>query len=409
MDHHTFTKQYLAIIRDTLRISENDDGQLTYHWDKDTADELTRRLENHLDIYTKSAIETAREHAEDELYSYHFGLSPNLNETLKYAPLYTDHVVLQDIVYRTLRGRQRTSEQQLEKSVMSYVNNIVKWEPLIEEGHLSILPSPHLWSEPIREYLDKIETGEKRILTQPLLATDRLNTKPFTDAPHYSGQLTQMAMGATQLMEAAKTGDIDLVNNGGWEQIDTMHEARVLSVGSQLLGTNDDDSQADLYYLPDASYEDVIELATEFDGFRSCYDDIVRDLVNSEGGEVEELIAQAPDKIESDYRDIKQRLQFKRKGLSAAAGIAGLAITLPVFVNISPEDLLTTSYLMSNSMNWEELLNAVISVASGVTGTLALSELAKDLTSEEHEFHIVMSELERASTNNSHVESLRPI
>lgn len=408
MDHHTFTEQYLAIICDTLRISENDDGQLTYHWDKDTADELTRRLENHIDIYTESAIESARKHAGDKLYSYHFGHSPNLNETLKYAPLYTDHVVLQDIVYRTLRGRQRMSEQQLKDSVTTYVNNIVQWEPLIEAGHLSILPSPQLWSEPIREYLDKMGTGKKRICTQPLLATDRLNTKPFTDAPRYSEQLTQMAMGATQLMEAAETGEINLISNDRWNQIDTMQETRVLSVGSQLFGTQDD-SQADLYYLPDASYEDVIELSAEFDGFRSCYDDIVRDLVSSEGGEIEELVAQAPEKIESDYNDIKQRLQFKRKGISAATGIAGLAIALPVFVSISPEDLLTTSYLMSNYMNWEELLNAVVSVAGGVTGTVSLSELAKDLTSEEHDFHMVMSELERAPTNNSHVESLRPV
>ncbi|MFC7070607.1 hypothetical protein ACFQL9_13215 [Halobaculum lipolyticum] len=408
MDHHTFTEQYLAIIRDTLRISENDDGQLTYHWDKDTADELTRRLENHLDIYTESAIASAREHAEKELYSYHFGLSPNLNETLKYAPLYTDHVVLQDIVYRTLRGRQQTSEQQLKNSVMSYVNNIVQWEPLIEAGHISILPSPHLWSEPIREYLDTIETGEKRVCTQPLLATDRLNTKPFTDAPRYSNQLTHMATGATQLMEAAQTGDIELVNNGGWDQFDTTQEARVLSVGSQLFGTHND-SKADLYYMTGASYEDVIELATEFDGFRSCYDDIIRDLVNSEGGEVEELVAKAPEKIAADYKDIKQRLQLKRAGLSAATGIGGLAITLPVFVNVSPEDLLTTSYLLSSSMNWEELLNAVITAAGGVTGTAALRDLAQNLTSDEHDFHMVMSELERASTNNSHVESLRPI
>jgi hypothetical protein len=86
-----------------------------------------------------------------------------------------------------------------------------------------------------------------------------------------------------------------------------------------------------------------------------------------------------------------------------------LAFALPVFVSISLEDLLTTSYLMSNYMNWEELLNAVVSVAGGVTGTVSLSELAKDLTSEEHDFHMVMSELERASTNNSHVESLRPV
>lgn len=409
MDHHTFTEQYLAIIRDTLRISENDDGQLTYYWDNDTVDELTRRLENHLDIYTESAIESVREHAEDELYSYHFGLSPNLNETLKYAPLYTDHVVLQDIVYRTLRGRHQTSEQQLKNSVMGYVNNIVQWEPLIEAGHVSILPSPQLWSEPIREYLDTIETGEERILTQPLLATDRLNTKPFTDAQRYSGQLKLMADNATDLMEAAETGNIDLVNNGGWKQFDTTQRTRVLSVGSQLFGTQDNDSHADLYYLPDASYEDVIELATKFDGFRSCYNEIVDDLVTTEGGEVEELVAQAPEKIASDYRDIKQRLQIKRKGLSATAGVAGLAISLPVFVNISPEDLLTTSYLMSNSMSWEELLKSVISVASGVTGTMTLRELAKDLTSEEHDFHKVMSELERASAKNSHVESLRPI
>ena len=408
MDHRTFTEQYLAIIRDTLQPSETNNGQLSFDWDRDSADELARRLENHFDVNTGSAIESARERAEDNHYSYHFGHSPNLNETLKYAPLYTDHVVLQDIVYRTLRARHHRSDQQIKKSVLTYVENIVQWEPLIKGGHLSILPSPHLWSEPIREYLEGIESGAMQICTQPLLATDRLNTNPFTDAEDYSNKVKNLALAASELIEAAETSKIDLVQNNTWGPHETTEETRVLSVGSQMFGT-DGETGRDLYYLPDASYEEVIELATEFEGFRSCYNDIITDLVKTEGGEVEDLVAQAPEKIESDYDDIKQRLQLKKETISAAGGIAGLAVSLPLFVNVSPEDILRTSYLMSSAVNWEQLIESVIAITSGASGGWTLQEISRDLISDEHDFDMVMSELERASVNNSHVKSLRPV
>jgi hypothetical protein len=124
MDHHSFTEQYLAIIRDTLRVQTTDDGEKRYQWTEDTADELTRRLENHFNSFAEAAITAAREDATESMYSFHYGYSPNLSETLKYAPLYTDHVILQDIVYRTLRGSRDRPPKERHDSVMPYIQNI---------------------------------------------------------------------------------------------------------------------------------------------------------------------------------------------------------------------------------------------------------------------------------------------
>lgn len=130
------------------------------------------------------------------MYSFHYGYSPNLSETLKYAPLYTDHVILQDIVYRTLRGSRDRPPKERHDSVIAYIQNILNWEPLIQSGHVSIVPSPHLWSSEIRSFMNEIDSDERKICSQPPWAAGRFNATPFTDSNDYRGHITQIAMEA---------------------------------------------------------------------------------------------------------------------------------------------------------------------------------------------------------------------
>jgi uncharacterized protein YpbB len=60
MDYHSFTEQYLAIIRDTLQVQTTDDGKKKYQWTEDTADELTRRLENHFNSFALQSPQPVR-------------------------------------------------------------------------------------------------------------------------------------------------------------------------------------------------------------------------------------------------------------------------------------------------------------------------------------------------------------
>lgn len=208
MDHHSFAKQYLAIIHDTLRVQTTNDGKQQYKWTEDTGDELTRRLENHFNSFAETAINAAREGATESMYSFHYGLSPNLSETLKYAPLYTDHVILQDIVYRTLHGNRDGSPKERHDSVMPYIQNILEWEPLIESGYVSIIPSPHLWSSEIRSFITGVGSDERKICTQPLWAAGRFNATPFTDSIEYCDYMTEIAMDARRVQLSSQTGEI---------------------------------------------------------------------------------------------------------------------------------------------------------------------------------------------------------
>lgn len=412
MDHHKFTEQYLEIIRDTLQISENESGRVSCRWDHDTADDLARRLENHMNTFTEDAILSAKASAEDQMYSYHFGLSPHLNETLKYAPLYTDHIVLQDIVYRTLLGRDNYDQSKIKNSVLGYVNNILKWEPLIEGGYISILPSSQLWSGSVRDSLHGMADGKRQICNQSLLASNKLGTTPFTDSPDYKKYMTLMAIEAKNLIESVEEGDLTAPNPTSFDTRSS--NARVRTVGSRLFRHPDStagldpESPADLLYITGASYEEVIELAEEFEGFKSKFRSIIEELARVPENEIDDVIEKAPDKIAEEYKDT-QKLAVSRKMTLAGTGIAGLALSLPVFVSITPQDLFISSTLISSFSGMEELLEHIINVAGGVSGTLTLREIVEEMWSEEYDFYNVVAELDAPVMKNGHVESLSPV
>lgn len=426
MNHHKFTQQYFDIIRDTLQITSGDSDEIHYYWDENTGEELTRRLENHMNAFTEDAIKAARQAASDEMYSFHFGLSPHLNETLKYAPLYTDHVVLQDGVYRSLRNSRENPSKRERQMVLMYIKNIMKWGPLIESGHVSILPSPYLWSSEIRQFLSKIDTGPRQTCTQPLLASNRLQTTPFTDAPEYGQHMSNLARTALMVNRSAETGEFQIQDPtvfealeqgyvaGNSKQIDIefvkdeLDEMKIINVASRLFGDLETESPK-LYYLNDASFQEVIELAEEFEGFRRIFNEILDDLVMTEGGEVEEIVEKSPERIQEEYQQIEKSVSLRRDAILGSAGVAGLAISLPLFVQLSPQDLLTTSYGIGYFGGIEELLNVVIDMAGGISGGLALERVASRMSSDEFDFYNVIAEFDESAVKNSHVESLWPI
>lgn len=427
MDHHSFTEQYLAIIRDTLRVQTTDDGEKRYQWTEDTADELTRRLENHFNSFAEAAITAAREDATESMYSFHYGYSPNLSETLKYAPLYTDHVILQDIVYRTLRGSRDRPPKERHDSVMPYIQNILNWEPLIQSGHVSIVPSPHLWSSEIRSFMSEIDSDERKICSQPLWAAGRFNATPFTDSKDYCGHMTQIAMEAQQLKNSSQTGEVQdpmplnairmgkragdhnrPVTTGAVNE--TLQDMDIRSVGARLFGQQHDDDQADLYYIQDATYEEIIEMAEEFEGFRIKLNDILDELAEEDDvSEFHDILEQAPEKIEADYQQVRREFTVKRDIVQGSAGVAGLAMTLPLFVQLSPADLLATTQLTSNYDLFENLLNAVVGVVGGAGGALSFREVAEQLFSKDDDFVQIMDEFEGTEIENSYVKSLTPV
>jgi len=423
MDHQRFTSQYVEIIEDVLNIETSSNGEVKYRWSSNVPRELSRRLENHFNTHSESAISSARAEAQEQRISFHYGFSPNLNETLKYAPLYTDHVVLQDIVYRTAR-REHTNSS-VRDSILRYVGNIIKWKPLIEEGYVSILPSPHLWSSEIRNFMDSIDTEPRKICTQPLWAAGHFNATPFTDSRQYQNHTFEIVEDARRIQATSATGqvikdptaaralDLGVQSRDGdglkYTEVDgELRQLSVLSVGSQLFGKQDEKDDADLFYVTDADYEEVIELAQEFEGFRSKFQEILEDIAQNDGDEVHEIVEKCPERIESDYEDIKREMNLKRKATLGTAGIAGLTMSLPVILNLSPRSLVSTTHLVNNFETVEQLLTAVVGIAGGVSGFNDISEVANKISSDEYDFVRVMDSFEQNGIHNSPIECLTP-
>lgn len=150
-------------------------------------------------------------------------------------------------------------------------------------------------------------------------------------------------------------------------------------------------------------------MAEEFEGFRIRFNEILTDLAEREGPEVQAILEQCPEEIETEYQRVRREFTVERDLVLGGAGVAGLTMTLPLFVQLSPADLLATTQLTSNYGMFEDLLNAVVGVVGGAGGALSLREVAKQLFSDNHDFIKVMDEFTGTEIENSFVESLTPV
>lgn len=377
MDHHEFTKKYMEILSDVLGLREKD-GNRTFRWSNSTPHELERRLGNHFQVYTEDALKSIKEVGDDKTVSFHYGYSPDPSETLKYAPLYTDCVVMQDIIYRFL-NRDRLSGLELRQTIQEYATEVKDWERLIEDNRVIIVPSPGLWSQDVRDQLPEIPNQKDRRCAPTLYAANKMGSVPFTDSPQYGRRMQQIGENAVGLrvLNDIRDGEIekfrasvdmtwDEFNRGAKIKVEdetyelyqeTLRQNRINNILAYLLGEPGDElpnvDEFDFFYRTDYDYEDVLELSREFRYFREDIADVltaVRD--ENDRDDVIDILESAT-QIRDEYERIKERKASERKKRVASAGVTGFAslnVAIPLYTGFDPESLLLTLRTLSGGV-----------------------------------------------------------
>lgn len=336
-----FSRKYIEILEDVLHterdpsVRPNPESQV---------EELDRRLNSHFSVWQRGALESIREQNRSTVF--HFGNSDQLSTTLDYAPLYVDHVVLQDLVHRQLQFR--TSPEKKLMRIRPIAEEILSWKTLVEEGRMSIVPAPSYWDSRIEEQQAELEPS-RRLFSSPLYASLLLNVKPFTDVPSLKRKLPKMAKGTIgreiakiSVEQTAVVPDDSLIDDPTYYQNEMANLGHddVFDLLPNLLGNPNGRRTPELWCLRDPDPEQLHELSERFSGFRDRINETIRDIESVKNeSEIGEIAEAASEELTREYEMIQeQRLQFRDEIGKQALRV--VLQSIPIIVGMTHQDML---------------------------------------------------------------------
>lgn len=341
MNARRFSAKYVEIVADVLDLR----GSRSVPADPEArVEELRERLENHFSIWHRGALESIRRR--NASTAFHFGNSDRLSRTLEYAPVYVDHVVLQDLLYRQLQSRA-APEIQLRR-ILPVAREVCNWKSLIEDGRISIVPAPTYWDRRIREHHSRLP-AEHRLFAAPLYASLLLDCSPMTDVPYLERKLPRIARGtigkgiaSSSARQTSVVPDDPLTHDEEFyrNELAALQHEDVFDLLPNLLGVAGTDDDPELWCLKDPDPDDVRRLADDVGAFRSRVHEVIREIEGiDDAAEIRAAVDVASEHVREEYESIQQRRSDYRRELGTDS-LRVVLQSIPVLVGATHQDLL---------------------------------------------------------------------
>ncbi|MCD6492728.1 MAG: hypothetical protein J7K36_02855 [Archaeoglobaceae archaeon] len=308
MNIHKFSLRYLEILEENLK-PKKEENKIVLRWQPETPYNLLDDLKYLFKLNKDKIIKSAREIS--GLKSFHFGPTENPLEVVKYSFLFTDHIIMQDLIYRILFVSQHESNSEIFKRVAPIAIEVLNWKELVENKKLFIVPSPSLWSEEIFKFCASRDEegpwGEKSTVLNAIIGSNNLDSIPFTDWVKGHRILYK-------LLEEAVTN--------------MKKDTKIINI-APYLGKR-------LWYLKDATPQDVFELESKYSGFKAELRHLVSEVLDVQSfQEVEELSKSVAESIEEEIKKMeKERRKIRlKKSVGAIGFITGfVGVVLGVYL-----------------------------------------------------------------------------
>lgn len=404
MDVHEFSEEYIGILEEHFPLEKEELGhndQIDRVGLRHSLHSLFERKKHHViaDLQKKNRNRTA----------FHFGPSESITETLRCAPLYTDHVVTQDLLYRQIQFGPDIGGKLLDKRLFETAKEVINWKDFIKRGDVSIVPHPIFWDDEFRDEYVQLD-GAERLYAPPLYAEGKVGITPMTDSKEITLQFYKAAGG--QLGESIK----DLVSKGRFDNeflvdkldgyADEIHtNPEVIDLLPRLLGMRDERNGAgnpelpDMFKLTDLDPDELERKRDSIQGFREeIYNAVEEVQITSERDEVDEIIESLGTVVQETYEDAVREVRGKqvreiKQGLLRSTGHAAAAGTVPLILGLTSGELYSILTLPQ------------LVLTSGVAGATRFTESLLDANSasEENPVFTVFNSFGRA---NSSLENL---
>ena len=340
LDHQDFSIKYIEIVEDALNINQSS----SLRPDPEArVNELTDRLETHFNIWQKGALKSIQR--ENQSIGFHFGNSNQLTKTLSYAPLYVDHVVLQDLILRQLQTH--ASPEIRLKRVQPLVQEVVNWKSLVEEGRVSIIPNPKFWDPVIEEHYSKL-SADRRLFASPLYASILLDCSPLTDVPYLQRKLPNLARSTIGKGIAESGARQELLQGDHWlyddpvyleNELSDLGYSDVFDLPPTLLGANDSRVDPEFWSLRDPDPDIVSELAEDVSGFREELHETVEEIQAVEEDEIGEIVSSGAEDLQREYEQLIRQREDYRNRLERKS-IQTIFQSAPIIVGATHQDFL---------------------------------------------------------------------
>jgi len=186
MNEKEFSQRYLNILSDYFPLNKTE-LSVTDRIDRTGLRNDLRQL---FDLHTESALDSIRTKDPDRT-AFHFGPSETITETLKCAPIYTDHVVTQDLLFRQLRYGGSVGGRRLDKRLFETAKEVTRWQELIDRRDVSIVPHPIFWESEFRKSIADLDS-DQQLYSAPIYAEATLGVTPMTDSMVVSQQFYEV-------------------------------------------------------------------------------------------------------------------------------------------------------------------------------------------------------------------------
>lgn len=337
-----FSLKYIQIIDDVLDV-----GQVSPNPRAESkVEELSDRLGAHFSIWQIGALESIQER--NDSVAFHFGNSDDLSKTLEYAPLYVDHVVLQDLIYRILQDRGTAGKKLME--IRPIAEQLVSWRPLVEEGRVSLVPSPLSWDDRIENHLLSLSPSNHQFAV-PLYASVLLGCSPMTDVPALARRLPDIAMSSVGQGVADVSATANRLRSTTPRHADSVYyrnriaelqHGDVVDVLPLLLGNERVTKQPELWCLKDPDTDELLRLSADFRGFRDELNDIVNRVSTEEDvADIYDMLKSASERAESEYEMMKRERARYRRSLGKES-VKVVLQSLPLVFGLSHHEMLAS-------------------------------------------------------------------
>lgn len=335
-----FSLEYIEIVDDVL-----DAGQVKRNPRAiSKVEELSGRLEAHFSVWQRGALESIQNR--NDSVAFHFGNSDQLSKTLEYAPLYVDHVVLQDLIFRTLQRRDSPGNKLMR--VRPLAEQLLSWKPLVEEGRVSIIPSPLFWDRQIQNHLQSVSPSSHQFAV-PLYAALLLKCSPMTDVPTLARRLPEIAKSSVgqkvadisaSFEQNPTNRSLDRDNIYYRNLVSNLQDGDVVDVLPLLLGNDRITEQPELWCLKNPDPDQLLELSSDIAGFREELNNTVNQIESSESvPDIFEVLEATSEQVIDEYERIKNERERYRRSLRRDS-IKIVLQSVPLVVGLGHHDLL---------------------------------------------------------------------
>lgn len=186
-----FSIKYLRIIEERLHFRWNEKGESVCILSELNTFSL-QRLKNELhDLFSDSlrdaAILDSRAYGKREVQTVGFGLVPNFDEFVKIGFLCGSRLILWDFLATRMLSVIDDSAH-LKTNVALIASNLLRLNPIVEDGGLVILPHPSYWSDKARHHLNALPNASRVStayfgLVSTLSVLEEIPMHPYTVFP----------------------------------------------------------------------------------------------------------------------------------------------------------------------------------------------------------------------------------